>query len=313
MEGQLFYAVSNSVATSKVFINLNKDLSIVNSKNMEHTSRDGHVKGYMCNVSVTGGDGQLFTYKTAPNTWKFRNSFRKFHAYRNLMFANAGVSESEKGRYGKTIRPYITNGHYQSVNLLSSNKTLTPTSGFGNLYDGGEWTHSKFATVPLYEESAVAMGESTLKVADEWELAICGTNVVDVTETDTSGQYQTVGMIHSYNLDRQDVVTPTTAGETIQGPENPLAALIASGNQAAGEIIDITTEQELERPPYDEVDGGDSVETIVALQQKVPNTLGIVKGSMFVPAGILQLDISGTGDYNLMIDVVAEVLCKDLA
>ena len=292
---------------------------MVNSKNMEHTTRDGHVKGYMCNISVVGGDGQLFTYKTAPNTWKFRNSFRKFHAYRNLMFANAGVTEEEKGRYGKTIRPYITNGHYQSVKGLSSNKTLIPTSGFATPYVGGEWTHSRLATVPLYEAAAASgaigpkMGESTLTVADEWELAICGTNVVDVSEDETSGTYQTVGMIHSYNLDRQDVVTPTTAGETIQGLENPLAALIASGNQAAGEILDITTEQELERPPYDELDGGDSVETIVALQQKIPSILGIVKGSMFVPAGIMQLDIAGSGNYNLMIDVVGEVLCKDMA
>ncbi len=319
MEGQLFYDVSNSAATSKVFINLNKDLSLVNSKNMEHTTRDGHVKGYMCNVSLVGASGQLLTYKTAPNTWKFRNSFRKFHAYRKLMFENAGVTQEEMGRYGKTMRPYLTNGMYQSVKGLSSSKTLTPTSGFATLYNGGEWTYSRLATVPLYEAADPAglpgpeMGESELTVADEWELAICGTNVVDVLEDETSGQYQTVGMIHSYNLDRQDVVTPTTAGETIQGPENPLAALIASGNQAAGEILDITNEQELERPPYDEDDGGDSVETIVALQQKIPTVLGIVKGSMFVPAGLLQIDVSGSGNYNIMIDVVAEVLCKDLA
>jgi hypothetical protein len=136
---------------------------------------------------------------------------------------------------------------------------------------------------------------------------------VEIAEDKTSGNFKTVGMIHSYNLDRQDVVTPTTAGETIQGPENPLAALIASGNQAAGEILDITEQQELERPPYDEADGGDSVEGIRAQIAKVPSILGVVRTNMFVPAGIFELNVSGSGNFDMYIDVIGEVLCKDLA
>ena len=157
------------------------------------------------------------------------------------------------------------------------------------------------------------MGESTLFVADDWPVTILDQNDVELAEDNTSGVYKTVGMIHSYNLDRQDVVTPTTTGETIQGPQNPLAALIASGNQAAGEILDITTEQELERPPYDEKDGGDSVEGIRANICKVPTTLGIVRTSIFVPAGIMELNVTGSGAFNIFIDVVGEVLCKDIA
>ena len=272
MEGQLYYSVTPPGATQTAFINLNRDLSMLNSKNFEHTSRDGHVKGFMCNIALVGSSSQQFTFITAPNTWKMRNSFRKFHAYRDLMFANAGVSREERGRYGHTIRPYLNGAHYDAANGISSNKVLRPSSDYGML-DGGEWTHSKFATVPLYEQS-MKMGESTLYVADEWPVTILDQNVVEIAEDKTSGNYKTVGMIHSYNLDRQDVVTPTTEGETISGPENPLAALIASGNQAAGEILEITEEQELEKPPYDMLDGGDSVEGIRAQIMKVPTITG---------------------------------------
>jgi hypothetical protein len=312
MEGQLFYDVSPDGTSQTAFINLNRDLSIVNAKNYEHTSRDGHVRGFMCNIALVGSSSQQFTFITAPNTWKFRNAFRKFHAYRDLMFANAGVSKEERGRYGHTIRPYLNGAHYDAANGISSNKVLIPSSDNG-VYAGGDWTHSKFATVPLYEQG-VKMGDSALYVADEWPVTILDQNSVEITEDKTSGNYKTVGMIHSYNLDRQDVVTPTTEGETISGPENPLAALIASGNQAAGEILEITEEQELEEPPYDMLDGGDSVAGIRAQVLKVPTTLGIVRTNVFVPAGILELNMTGgNSDYDLYIDVIGEVLCKDLA
>jgi hypothetical protein len=311
MEGQLYYPVTASTATTKAYVNLNRDLSALNSKNMEHTTRDGHVKGYMCNIALVGSSDQLFGFVTAPNTWKMRNSFRKFHAYRNLMFANAGVSKEERGRYGHTIRPYLNGGHFDAATGASSNKVLTPSSNSGS-YDMGEWTHSLFASVPLYEQGA-KMGESTLYVADEWPVTILDQNSVEIAEDKTSGNFKTVGMIHSYNLDRQDVVTPTTAGETIQGPENPLAALIASGNQAAGEILDITEQQELERPPYDEADGGDSVEGIRAQVAKVPTTLGIVRTNVFIPAGIFELNVTGSGNFDMYVDVIGEVLCKDVA
>ena len=90
--------------------------------------------------------------------------------------------------------------------------------------------------------------------------------------------------------------------------------MIASGNQAAGEILEITEEQELEEPPYDMLDGGDSVAGIRAQVLKVPTTLGIVRTNVFVPAGILELNMTGgNSDYDLYIDVIGEVLCKDLA
>ena len=319
MEGQLYYQ-QTATSNTKYYLNLCRDLAAVNSKNIEHTSRDGHVKGYMCNIAILADAEAVVGFMTAPNTWKMRNSFRKFHAYRDLMFKNAGVSKKERGRYGHTIRPYL-NGDHLTQELLhaagASSGVLVPFSDTGAGLSTpkpmamGEWTYSRFASVPLYEEGQV-MKDSVLTVSDEWPVTILDNNQVDVTEDKTSGTYSRVGMIHSYNLDRQDVATPTTTSETIIGPQNPLAALIASGNQAAGDILDITTEQELERPPYDEDDSGDSTQGIRAQVLKTPTTLGIVRTNVFVPAGLMEI-FGPTTAWNMYIDVIGEVLCKDIA
>jgi hypothetical protein len=143
---------------------------------------------------------------------------------------------------------------------------------------------------------------------------ICGPNQAGVSANKTSGTYDIVGMIHSYNLDRQEVVSATAGtGEVIDGPSNPLAALIASGNQAAGEILEIVTDLELEKPPYDINDSGDSIYATTQKLLRIPSTNGVVRGSMFVPAGLLQVYNTLDAAVVVKIEVVAEVLCKDMA
>lgn len=307
---------------ASVWFNLTRDASAVESKNYEHTTRDGHVKGYLINYEIVGVANQFYFMATAPNSWKFRNAFRKFHAYRNLMFDNAGVTMDERGRYGKTIRPYLSDCHRKAEIAYDPENPDTLVIGQPAVVScsdtlamkRGEWTYSKLATTPLYTEEAGSMGSSNLDVADEFDLTICDTNQVPTLQLGTSGQYDSVGMIHSYNLDRMEVVTPgATAGITIEGPQNPLAALIASGNQAAGEILEITQDQELEKPPYDTSDNGDSIKAVVAGFDKVPTTVGITRGQMFVPAGLLQIIPSTNDQFNLRVEILAEVLCKDMA
>jgi hypothetical protein len=320
MGTKLNYVSANAGANGTTYYNLVRDSSIVESKNHEHTDRNGHVKGYLINYEILATDGQILNFTSAPNTWKMRNAFRKWHAYRNEMFMNAGIVESEKGRYGHTIRPYLDNNHRLEEAKTSGTIDIGTLYGFNPNSDptvtramtGGEWTYSQLATVPLYEFEGPTMKTSTLKVADEWPVMVLGENVAGSAESDTSGQYVSVGMIHSYNLDRMEVVTPT-ADSTISGPANPLAALKASGNQAAGEILEISKDQELELPPYDLADAGDSVFAVTQTLTKTPTTLGVVRGSCFVPAGLLAVYQSANAAYQLHIDVVAEVLCKDMA
>jgi hypothetical protein len=265
-------------------------------------------------TAVDAGDPSLpvpakLTAYGAPNSWKMRNSFRKFHAYRDLMFEHSGITEDEKGRYGKTMRPYLDTAHI-------SGTELTPfTIDSGNnavLFDGGEWTYSQFATVPLYEAGGVDMKDSTLVVADSWPVHICEANVNDDVEDKTGGTYSSVGMIHSYNLDRQDVVTPA-ADNVVEGPANPLAALIASGNQATGEILNIAEDQELELPPYDQTDDGESIATVVQAYGINRTTGGTVSMNVFAPAGIIRLLSSAAASVAIEATVLGEVLCKDTA
>ena len=315
MQRNLLYGTVNAGASGITYFNLTRDFSAMNSKNMEHTDREGHVKGYIINYEISGADGQFAYLNTVPNTWKMRNSFRKFHAYRELMFANAGVSKSERGRYGHTIRPYMDKCHFADETAEGSPniaKTGHWTCNTSSSMKGGEWTYSELATVPLYTEQAGAVPLTTLPFADEWPLMVCGLNQPGTTEAKTSGTYDIVGMIHSYNLDRQEVVTATPGtGEVIDGPINPLAALISSGNQAAGEILEIVTDLELEKPPYDIADGGDSINSVTAHQVKIPSVNGVLRGSMFVPAGLLGIVQTLDSGIILKVELVAEVLCKD--
>ena len=255
MQRKLQYAnVLGETTSNIVYFNIARDMSRINSKNEEVTTRDGHVFGYLCRFTVKAGDaGTEYTLYSAPNTWKMRNAFRKFHAYRQMMFDNIGVEGNEIGRYGKTLRPLLDTGM-----AADDSKTLIPftvnsshSAGSVVYYDAGEWSYTQLATTPLNTDVAHADPAAPRIVwADAFNLKICEENEFDtIGDDDYSGLYSNVGMIHSYNLDRMEVVTPSSApGITIDGPSNPLAAIRSEGNRAAGEVLDIAMDQELETP-----------------------------------------------------------------
>ncbi len=301
MEQELHYVSNGNLTAGTRYLNVARDLSRINSKNEEITSRDGHVFGYMCEFTLNGGSLALYR---APNSWKMRNAFRKFHAYRDMMFDNVGVEGDEMGRYGKTIRPYLDIGHDSGTELIPS----TFDSASANvLLDGGEWTYTELATTPIYTEGGVI--DAATPWADNFNLHICEANQVADASDRQSGFYTSVGMIHSYNLDRMEVVTPTT--EILAGPTNPLAALIATGNQAAGEVIDIAKDQELETPPYDILDNGDSIQTVNGAFVTSTSEFTTIRFSAFLPAGLARLVLGGPSSLNIR--VIGKVLCKDMA
>ncbi len=318
-EGNLTY--TGFQGTGK-YINLTKDLSWVNSRNHQHTDNDGHVVGYWCDVTIVSETAANWSIITAPNTWKMRNSFRKFHAYRDHMFKEAGVSKSEMGRYGRTIRPYLEPGMYTTTVdagapvVYDENDVLVP---LGCTDNEREWTYSSLASNPgwlEYESIDDTQTGTTIGLADEWKLTICGENAVQEETGARVQSYFTAGMIHSYNLDRMEVVTPDT-NEVIVGPNNPLAALRFQG-PASGEVIDITEDQELEAPPYDIRDDGNSIATLLSeLGRTNSATLSFLRlKNVFIPAGIFQLgsNVSISADGALVhVDVKGWSYCKDLA
>ena len=128
-------------------------------------------------------------------------------------------------------------------------------------------------------------------------------------------KFSTAGMIHSYNIDRMEVVTPS-ALETIIGENNPLAAL-RSQTVTAGEVTEVAEDQELEKPPYDLSDGGDStLKVIIDYMNTNAATLQVARVyNLFVPAGILSIFHGGDGSITptILVDVKGSVLCKDVA
>lgn len=308
MENNLFYIMPKGTN----YFNFGYDLSRINSKNEELTTRDGHVYGYMAEIAVTATAAGSVAFSCAPNSWRMRNSFRKFHAYRDIMFRNAGVEGDEMGRYGRTIRPLLDLGHLEDGSNTADPLTIRSDNTTGTfILDGGEWTYTRLAVTPAYTAEA-PIDPTENYWADSFSLHICEENfVADDSETQ-SGFYKSVGMIHSYNIDRQDVVTPTLPGETIEGPSNPLAQLISSGNQAVGEVIDITEDQELEMPPYDIESDGDSILTTVKHFGASTAEWPTYRFSAFIPAGLARITVQDSS-CNVNVRIVGKVLCKDMA
>jgi hypothetical protein len=244
-----------------------------------------------------------------------RNSFRKWHAYRSLMFSEAGVTESEQGRYGKTIRPYLD----------ASMKAGTIHDPVGWDISGTppvqtqEWSYTVIASNPGF--SADAQGSDGQSLVDLYDLNVCGVNQVAATSPEGSETYTAVGMIHSYNQDRMEVVTPTLDSQTVEGQNNPLALLKQGGSVAGGEVMDLAEDQELEAPPYDITDNGFSTSLVVYdIMQINPGYDGsgsvpvLRTAQVFVPAGILKLNTTAADSgASVLIDVVGMVLCKDMA
>jgi hypothetical protein len=323
MENKLYYSTDTDQTSGvnliqKGYFNIARDLSRLNSKNEEVTTRDGHVFGYLCKIKMKASASTALTFSAAPNSWKMRNSFRKFHAYRDIMFDNAGVEGEEMGRYGKTIRPLLDINHRGSnadtlVPITTASNATADSPGDEKYFDKGEWTYTQLATTPIYGEGP-RPSTSTETWADAFSLHICEENVADVPPSDNaSGSYIAVGMIHSYNLDRMEVVTPGSA-EVLASPTNPLAALRATGNQATGEVLDIAIDQELETPPYDLDDNGLSIMKIVDNISAVPSTGGTVTFTAFLPAGLAAFYLSQkTAATFFEVEVLGKVLCKDMA
>ncbi|AXH79484.1 MAG: hypothetical protein [Circular genetic element sp.] len=307
----------NTIVLGRSYINIARDLSRLNSKNEEITTRDGHVYAYVCKITISAAASSGWTFYTAPNTWKMRNAFRKFHAYRDMMFENAGVEGDEMGRYGKTIRPLLDGNHQYSG---TSDNTLVPYTidsdkTTARPYEDGEWTYTKLSTTPIYKDGMSPTESSSAgdDWADNFDLQICEENEFEVAGgAKSSGMYSRVGMIHSYNLDRMEVVTPTTA-ETLDTPSNPLAALRSNGNQATGEVLDIAVDQELEAPPYDLADDGASIFAPIQGSLAFPTTAGTKSLIVTAPAGLMRIftptDVAGT---VIEVEVLDKVLCKDL-
>ncbi len=325
----------------KNLIDLMREQSLGWSKNHQFTTNDGHLKGVLCDITVryTGSEvsGQSFSILGLRNTWKLRNAVRKFHFLRNHMFREAGVSRSEMGTYGKTIRPYLDPRHAGTVDvgtgqdteeLPSYTQTWVPSESAPTVDPGqyraqqsstgagtGFWTRTKFGTVPSYIANASGDSpEATIGPVDEWTLTLAGKYQVEATSSEgVTVSYKSVGAIEAYNIDRQAVQVQED-DTSIDGPNNPLAQLASAGNQATGEILEIAEAQEEMPPPYDLNNDGTSINLSILDSWEFPTTKGThTFRNMFIPAGMFRI-MSGTNDtFTVDVEVLGEFECRDFA
>lgn len=267
---------SGALAGYNIAVNVFDSLSRANHKHQEWTTRDGHLLGALCDITirVPAGDTLQTDIFGLPNNWIVRNAFRKFHFLRNEMFEKAGVTKSEMGKYAHTLRPNLLPDS-RWVGSLNANFEQTYP---GAMYDTeGGWQADGSVVGFTIQNQIVDSGGNdvinqmtqeleftrlvssmnvigvtgvvgTEKLYDEWDLHIILGH--DVSETnDGSPVWDSVGMLQAYMEDRQAEIPDTTANAG-QVAFNPLAAL-KSQTTTSGEIVEIADEQSLEEPPYD--------------------------------------------------------------
>lgn len=319
-ENRVSYSLTAIDAGDITYVNTIKDLSWLNSRNFEHSTRDGHLYGCLCDITIIDNLANQYSFLGPANTWRLRNGFRKWHFAREHMFREAGVTNEEKGRYGRTIRPFMlsdsdtTKSQVQFEALPGggfSHKEINTLSPVGADDDYREWSYTEVAAHPGFTD-LVAAEDLSLPLADTFVLALNGLNLVEATDAGVS-TWKSVGIIHSYNQDRMDVVTPTEGGgETVEGPNNPLASMFFTGT-ASGEVMEIAEDQEAEKPPYDIRDAGDSTKSII-YDYTVTNTDAYQVTrirNVFVPGGIFAFSPTDDPTGLMTVHVKAIVECKD--
>ncbi len=264
MEGDLLYQVGTSATNTTRYYNLVRDLSIMNSRNVEHTTRSGVPLVFVADIRITcEGAGSFFAW-TVPETWKARNAGVKWHKLREKMFRDAGISKKDMGRYGKTIRPYFSPCHKTAV--LGSPAEV-PLPAYGGITDGDgactplvpvdvrdnmfEWTYSDIVVTPEMDDGGtVDLSESS--VVDVFDLSILGDHQITAATATEVEKWSNVGMIKSYLEDREGALSISAASVNLDSkitPGNPLA-LLRSLSTSAGEITEVAEDQQDEQPPY---------------------------------------------------------------
>jgi hypothetical protein len=265
--------------------------------------------GYIADVSVAATGPSTVSFLAAPNTWKVRNAIRKTHFLREQMFRDAGVTASEQGKYGQTLRVHLSTGMVSDT--VYKDPYTVNTDGTPYSLVGGEWSYTTLASSPSWDNTPLE-DHDDLPLADTYTLAICGDNV---TQDDVGGikSWSTIGLVNAYNIDRMEQVPDATTDTSIVGLNNPFA-MLKSQSVVSGEVGDIAKDQELEAPPYDVDDRGDSTKMILQATVIQNSTESVRKARVFLPAGLMAIySTAAMASSAIQVNVVAKVLCKDMA
>lgn len=350
-EQQLTYSrsiLSGGPSGDNIAINVFDGLSRVNHKHQEWTTRDGHLLGALCDITVRVPSGDYFqsSFFGLPNSWTVRNAFRKFHFLRNAMFEKAGVEKSEVGKYGHTLRPRLLPDDRWTGTLNAQFYQVFP----GAILSGETWSDGSTVNSFTLRNDAVTGSTPASPVRNKMEeeleftKLVSAMNVIDVSggaadellydewdlhiilghdvEDSNAGseQWSSVGMLMAYLQDRQAEIPDATAASAMVA-FNPLAAL-ATQTATSGEIVDIASDQSLEAPPYDIDDDerGSGVQLInkghltvyqITSQADVALKAERTLSNVFLPSGWLTFN-SSASNFEMDVNVKGIFECRDV-
>jgi len=314
MEGRLEYKITTVAHDG--YIDLPMGLSFVGSKNYGSTTKSGDLFTYICDFEfITTGETELSVY-TAKENWVTKNAFKKWHALRDHMFKESGLSKKERGRYAGIMRPafdpihsaYYSNAAY---NLRPREEEFDATGGTA---DSWNWSSAEFMTggdwggaggnvdIPtqIVVETNPDSPDTSLET-DRFALHICGPNVNNVTGTGSADQnWDSVGIICGYMADRAH---PTNEpADAVDYRDNPLA-LLKGRSESAYDTMIIADEQASLDPPYDTTTTGDMTKPVLggflvttAAGQQITRAYGVR-----VSAGVCMVAASDTCDFRVTV------------
>jgi hypothetical protein len=241
MEGKISYVTPNigTARTAVGRINLCRDLSLINRKNHEQTTRKGVPLVYHCKVTTykdafsSDADRQdEMQFFTVPQNWVFRNASVQLHKAREAMYKKNGVRKSERGRYSKTIR-YLWD---QTESFLAPYNMHELTSGAPTQYAGAE--------LGTWDCSDLIMSDGDTVNVSLW--------------TDTTLQDQdaalpagVVGLTQGYLYSRAVITDDDDGSEALPAKFSMIKDLFNTTTGAESSKVRDLADTEQDSPPYD--------------------------------------------------------------
>ncbi len=315
-------ALGNDDWSAAGYLNLPKDLSVVNRRGYASTTRKGvplvyRVRFTMSQHTLTGrasarndndagsasvdtdtetaiaaDNATLLKVLTVQNNWVVKNAAVKWHAAREKMMRDAGIPKKNRGAYAHEIR----------YNFDSASQTwMTPYDGDGAAFTGGTWDVSTLAF----------QGDKDV------QLKLVGTAF---TEDSALSSQSVQNMAYSYLASRATVPADSNL-ETNLVPADfsimrELLSPMPPGDSA--DEIDAIAEGEGDNPPYHEFNAStvnhDITEPVEAGRVIAGPGVGVGQLICDIPFGLAELNArhSGATDQTIVDPVAFGVEILDI-
>lgn len=298
MENRLQYNLTS--VGHENWLNLGKDLSSINQRGYGATDKSGHLLTYVCDFEFLTTGTNAIHIRTAPETWRAKSSFKKWHALREFMYRSTGIKKSERGRYAGILRPY-----FDPIHQAFDQYTLAPQQVTLDLAgDASEWSYEDESAIPAgdWTYSSIVVDTNpdggASEETDRFSLHILGSSVNNLTgQLGADQNWDSVGMIHSFNQDR--VMPSADPDNFVAAKDNPLA-LLKGRSDTSYETAEIAEEEAVDGPPY-AIDGGTEsvlggyLET-TATGQQITRAYGVR-----IPAGLAHIEADAICEFRCIV------------